>query len=110
MKGNKELVQSIINLHEANDFEGLSSHILESEIKAGTWFTEKRFNEVCEAIEKEIGSITSLEYIGALNRKSSYLTLWKTTYSKSKDEVLWQIIFDTISNKVKLMHINWEQI
>lgn len=110
MKGNKELVQSIINLHETNDFEALSSHIHDSEIKAGTWFTEKRFKEVCEAIAKEIGSITSLEYIDTLNRNSSYLTLWKTKYSKSKDEVLWQIIFDTKSNKIKLMHINWEQI
>ena len=39
----------------------------------------------------------------------SIIILWKTTYSKSNDEVLWQIIFDIISNKIKLMHINWEQ-
>lgn len=110
MKGNKALVQSIINCHETNDFESLSSYVLESEIKAGTWFTEKRFNEVCEAIKQEIGSNTSLEYIDTLNRQSSYLTLWKTTYSKSEDEVLWQIIFDSSSNKIKLMHINWEHI
>lgn len=106
----EELVRSIINLHELNDFETLSTHISEAEIKAATWFTEKRFFEVCEAIEKEIGHITSLEYIATLNRKSTYLTLWKSTYSKTKDEVLWQIIFDTNSNKVKLMLINWEQI
>lgn len=106
----KELVHSIINLHESNDFEALTTHISETEIKAATWFTEKRFFEVCEAIEKEIGNITSLEYIATLNRKTSYLTLWKSTYSKTKDEVLWQIIFDTNSNKIKLMHINWEQI
>ena len=104
----KELVQTIINFHEINDFESLADHISETEVKAGTWFTKKRFAEVCEAIEEEIGKITSLEHISTLNRKSSYLTLWKTTYSKSNDEVLWQIIFDTISNKIKLMHINWE--
>ena len=106
----KELVRSIINLHELNDFETLSTHISETEIKAATWFTEKRFFEVCAAIEKEIGNITSLEYIATLNRKTTYLTLWKSTYSKTKDEVLWQINFDTNSNKIKLMHINWEQI
>ena len=106
----EKLVRSIINLHESNDFETLSAHISETEIKAATWFTEKRFSEVCEAIGKEIGNITSLEYIATLNRKTSYLTLWKSTYSKTKDEVLWQIIFDTNSNKIKLMHINWEQI
>ncbi|MDH5370105.1 MAG: hypothetical protein OEW99_08770 [Gammaproteobacteria bacterium] len=106
----KEYVRSIINLHESNDFETLSSLVSEKEIKAATWFTKKRFFEVCEAIKKEIGNITSLEYIETLNRNTSYLTLWKSTYNKTKDEVLWQIIFDTKSNKIKLMHINWEQI
>ena len=48
----KELVRSIINLHESKDFKTLSTHIDEEEIKAATWFTEKRFLEVCEAIEK----------------------------------------------------------
>lgn len=106
----KELVQTIINFHETNDFEALSGYVSQTEIEAGTWFTQKRFIEVCEAIEKEIGNITSLEYISTLNRVSSYLTLWKAKYSKNKDEVLWQIIFDTDSNKIILMHINWEQI
>lgn len=106
----KKLVQSIIHLHETRDFEKLSAHILETEIKAATWFTNKRFIEVCEAIEKEIGNISSLEYISTLKRKTSYLTLWKAAYSESNDEVLWQIIFDAMSNKIKLMHINWEQI
>ena len=106
----KEFVQSVINYHENKDFEALSDHILKTEIEAGTWFTQERFIEVCGAIEKEIGNITSLEYISTLNRKSTYLTLWKTTYSKSKDEVLWQIVIDSVSNKIKLLHINWEQI
>lgn len=106
----KELVQAIINFHETKDFYALSDYILQTQIQAGTWFTQKRFIEVCEAIEKEIGNITSLEYISSLNRSTSYLTLWKSTYSKSEDEVLWQITFDTDSNKIKLMHINWEQI
>lgn len=106
----KEFVQSIISYHESNDFESLSDYILETEIEAGTWFTKKRFVEVCEAIEKQIGNITSLEFISTLNRKSSYLTLWKSTYSKSNDEVLWSMVVDTTSNKIKLMHIYWEQI
>ena len=106
----KDLVQTVIRLHESNDFEKLSTYISESELKAATWFTEKRFNEVCEAIDKEIGRIASLEYIATLNRKTSLLTLWKSTYSKTDDEVLWQIIFDTGSNKIKLLHINWEQV
>jgi len=106
----KTLVQSIIQLHETKDFDGLLPHVSETEIKAATWFTNKRFIEVCEAIEKEIGSITSLEHIGTLKRKTSYLTLWKATYNKTNDEVLWKIIFDTESNKISLMHISWEQI
>jgi len=106
----KEFVQSIINYHESNDFESLSGHILETEIEEGTWFTQKRFVEVCEAMEKQLGNITSLDFISTLNRKSSYVTLWKSAYSKSNDEVLWSIIFDRASDKIKLMHIYWEKI
>jgi hypothetical protein len=106
----KNYVYTIISLHEQKDFEKLSTHISETEIKAETWFTEKRFYEVCEAIEKEIGNITSLEYISTLNRKSTELTLWKSTYSKTEDEVLWNVIFEKSTHKIKLMHINWEQI
>lgn len=108
MKETEELVKSIIHLHETSDFETLSSYVSETEIKVCTWFTNKRFIEVCEAIENELGSIISLESISTLKRKTSYLTLWKTAYSKSKDEVLWQITFDTMNNKIKSMHINWE--
>ena len=106
----KELVRSIIHLHELKDFEALSAYISETEIKSATWFNEKRFFEVCDAIENEIGKITSLDYVDTLKRKTSTLTIWKSTYSKTKDEVLWQIIFDSNSNKIKLMHINWEKI
>lgn len=106
----KKFVNTIIGLHEKKDFKTLSTHISETEIKSETWFTEQRFYEVCEAIEKEIGHITSLEFISSLNRKSTELTLWKSTYSKTEDEVLWQIIFEKNTHKVKLMHINWEQI
>jgi hypothetical protein len=104
----KALVESIMHLHETKDFEGLSAYISAAEIKAATWFTKKRFLEVCEAIENEIGALLSLDYLAALNRKTSYLTLWKATYNKTSDEVLWQIIFDTETNKIRLMHINWE--
>ena len=106
----KERVRTIISLHESRDFDALSGYVSPKEIEAATWFTKKRFFEVCEAIDNETGNITSLEYIDTLDRKSSYLTLWKTTYRKCSDEVLWQIIFDTASNKIKLMHINWEHV
>lgn len=103
------LVRSIIQFHEKRDFTRVSSHVSESELKEDTWFTEKRFHEVCDAIEKEIGKFVSLEHIDTLKRKNTYLTLWKTKYSNSNDDVLWKIIFDKL-NKVKLLHVNWESI
>ena len=106
----KELVNTIIKYHETDDFEALSRLISETEIKSGVWFNKKQFLKVCEAIAKDLGEITSLEFIRTLNRKSSFLTLWKSTYTKSEDEVLWQITFDRDNNKITLMHINWEII
>ena len=46
------LVRSIIQLHEKRDFFSVSSHVSESELQENTWFTGKRFHEVCDAIEK----------------------------------------------------------
>ena len=46
----KELVQSIIHLHETKNFEDLSAHIAGTAKEEGSWFSEKRFHEVCEAI------------------------------------------------------------
>lgn len=104
----KQLITTIIALHEAKDYDSLLPHISKSEVEKKTWFTHNRFIEVCEAIEQEIGQISSLEHIETLKRKSSFLTLWKTTYSKTKDEVLWQITLDAQGDKVLLMHINWQ--
>lgn len=103
-----DLVNTIIKLHETSDYEALTSYIVETEVEAATWFNEQRFSEVCEAIEKKIGSITLLEYIATLKRKTSSLTLWKATYNKTKDDVLWEIIFDSKSNKITLMHVKWD--
>ena len=103
-------MRTIIDLHESKDFDALLPYVSDEEVEKGVWFTHKRFIEVCEAIEKEIGRIVSLEHIDILKRKSSLLTLWKTTYNKSKDEVLWQVTFDANNHKVLLMHINWEQL
>lgn len=36
----RNIVQTIINYHETNDFEALSKYILETEIESATWFTE----------------------------------------------------------------------
>ena len=113
MNGTKELtefVKTVIKYHETSDFEALSRLISDTEIDSGVWFNEKQFIKVCDVIAKELGNITSLEFIRILNRKTSFLTLWKSTYTKSDDEVLWQISFDTASNKITLMHINWEII
>ena len=106
----KGLVETIILLHETNSFNELASYISDDAKNEDSWFSEKRFYEVCEAINKELGNMVSLTYISSLKRKSTTLTLWKATYNKNKDEVLWQIIFDSVSNKIQLLHINWEQI
>lgn len=106
----KILVKNIIRIHDEQNFNQLLPLVSENEIKAARWFSENRFKEVCEAIKNEIGTNTSIEYIGKLTRKSSMLTLWKTKYTMCDDEILWQIIFNTKDNKIRLLHINWEQI
>ncbi len=105
----KQLLQTIIDHHETKDYDSLMPYVSEEEIEKASWFTRKRFMEVCEAIENEIGTITSLQHIETLKRRTLLLTLWKTKYSKSKDEVLWQVTLDAQNHKIKLMHINWEQ-
>lgn len=100
-------VKTIIKLHDAPDFQQLSSFISNSEIESGSWFTEERFHEVCSEINNKLGGFETLEHITTLKRKSSSLTLWKARYSSNDDEVLWQIVFNA-DNEITLMHINWE--
>ena len=73
-----------------------------------TFFTHSKFDEVCERIEILLGTLQSIEYIGCLDKKDSIHTLWKTRYSKSSEDILWQarLTLDLNNPKIIRMSIN----
>lgn len=101
--------EAIIHLHEKADFDSLSEYIDEvTRAKEGSWFSQKRYDEVCEELAKELGRSRSISHIDSLHRKTTLLTLWKVMYSDNDDEVLWQIAFDRKTFKVKMLSIMWD--
>ena len=113
MNNNKEvsnLAQEIIELHDRPNFIRLSSLVSDSiKNKKDGWFSKAQYEKVCSAIEQQLGTCESIEYISEIKRNNTLLTLWKARYSSCNYKVLWQIIFDT-EQKINSMSINWENI
>ena len=104
----KECAENIVKLHEGNGFEELSQFISDQVFTmTDSWFTEDRYAEVCEHIDKNLGSINKLSFIDALLQGEKILTLWKAVYSCSEIEVLWSICFENDFSKVMGLHVEW---
>jgi hypothetical protein len=104
----RKLAEQVINLHDGKNFDllreiSMSPSPDESE---GT-VTEDMYVASCKDIQQELGVVTSIEFIDALTRADSQLTLWRAKYSSSEDEVLWAIGFDSETHKVKDVLVNW---
>lgn len=104
----KEQAETIVNLHDGNSFEMLKKHISDKVFSmTDTWLTEDRYAEVCEHINKSVGSLVKMSFIDKLSQGEKILTLWKAHYSDSDMEVLWSICFDTAYSKVMGLHVEW---
>ena len=112
MKGDEDyssLVKDVIYLHENPDFQKLSTLVSRSVIEdKESWFGEEKYEEVCNAIERELGANLSVDHI-IDSRKSSVYSLWKARYSKCDYEVLWHIYVDN-DGKICAMAVDWGQI
>ncbi|MDH5230589.1 MAG: hypothetical protein OEZ58_11105 [Gammaproteobacteria bacterium] len=90
--GLKNLAIEMLNAHQAIDFDALSRLMDPTEIaKPDTFFTQDKFYEVCDGIKEKCGELKSIEYIDCLNKSDYLQTLWKVKYTKTNQEMLWQI-------------------
>ncbi len=100
--------ERIVKLHDGNSFDDLSKFISEKVFAmTESWFTEEKYSEVCENIDKNVGVIKNLSFIDSLLQGEKILTLWKAEYSNSSKEVLWSIWFDEDFSKVVGLHVGW---
>ncbi len=102
------LAEQIIKLHDGENYDLIRDMLFspptEDEQKI---LTEKKYLDMCEDILRERGLLEHIEYIDCLERKESYLTLWKVLYTSDDDEVFWSIGFDRTTHKVLGININW---
>jgi hypothetical protein len=88
----KKLAVSMISAHQEFSFKNMGILMDQSEIlKNDTFFTKDKFNEVCEKLKEKCGEMKSVEYIGSLDKGESLQTLWKVKYTKTEQEMLWQM-------------------
>ena len=86
------LVEKMILCHDNGDFDTLVTLLAKNSNKdKESFLTRDLFNEVSDKIHKQLGYFESIEYLGKLNKKNSIHTIWKTTYSETNDETLWQV-------------------
>ena len=104
----KEYSEEIVRIHDGNSFEGLKKFISDKVFAmSDSWFTEDRYAEVCEHIDKEVGVLINMSFIDKLAQGDKALTLWKAKYSNSDIDVLWSICFDNDFSKVVGLHVEW---
>lgn len=102
------LVTNMIKCHEDGDFAKLTSLMDRRTLEdKDTFFTQEKFTEVTQKIQQQLGQFLSVEYIGSLNKKNSIHTLWKTRYSKTDEDIMWQVRIGLGDNqKILLMTVN----
>lgn len=89
------LVEKMVICHENGDFETLKSLMDTSVLEdKDSFFTYDKFVEVSDRICSNLGKLKSLAYIGSLQKTSAIHTLWKATYTKSDEEILWQVLIN----------------
>ena len=104
----KEYSENIVKLHDGNSFQDLKKLISDKVFAMNdSWFTEDRYCEVCEHIEKNVGVLSKLAFIDKLSQGEKILTLWKAQCSGSDMEVLWSICFENDFSKVVGLHVEW---
>ena len=102
-----EYSENIVKLHDGNSFDALKQHISGKAFEVDSWFTEDRYLEVCEDINRNVGVFCKMSFIDKLSQGEKVLTLWKAKYSNSDSEVFWSICFDNSFSQVLGLHVEW---
>ncbi|MDH5259629.1 MAG: hypothetical protein OEX07_16560 [Gammaproteobacteria bacterium] len=102
-----KLVTAMVMCHEDGDFARLTTLMDQQTLDDNaSFFTQEKFEEVCQKIHEQLGHFIQLEYIGFLDKQNSVHTLWKAKYSNTAEDTLWQARINLADRNPKIIRMS----
>ncbi|MBL4583570.1 MAG: hypothetical protein JKX83_03030 [Pseudomonadales bacterium] len=94
------ILDSILKAHAESDYAVLSE-FLSADLKLV--LTEEVFKEAIQNELSTYGTVRSTTYLGHLNRKGELQLLWKISYAKGQEDVLWELYLGEVNDKIEVL-------
>ena len=89
------ILDSVLKAHAESDYE-LLTKFFSKDLKGV--LTEETFREAIQNELSTYGKVSSTTYLGHLNRKGELQLLWKVSYAKGKEDILWELYLGEVEN------------
>lgn len=89
------ILDNILRAHADSDY-GLLTERFSKDLKEV--LTEETFREAVQNELSTYGKVSSTTYLGHLNRKGELQLLWKVSYGKGKEDILWEIYLGEVKD------------
>ena len=99
LKINETIFHNVMDAHSSSDYDKLTLYFSEN-MKAH--LPKDKFDEVINNYIHSLGKIKTMDFLGCLNKVKTELFLWKVTYEKSEEDVLWQMYLLDIDTEPKI--------
>jgi len=95
----RPIMENILKAHVDSNYQQATMHFT-NEFKSDLSIEEFKQAVKCEL--SQLGSISSTNYLGYLNKNKSFLLLWKVKYEKGMDDVLWKLHLNELSENAQV--------
>ena len=65
-------------------------------------FSLQAFNTACDAVDKNLGTLLSLQYLGSINKIGYTIALWKAKYSKAPEDIILEMYIVRENDEFKI--------
>ena len=94
------ILDNMLKAHRESDYE-LLTELFSEDLKLV--LTEDIFKEAIQNELSTYGKVSSTTYLGHLKRKGELQLLWKVSYAKDKEDILWELYLGQVEGKVEVL-------
>ncbi len=95
----KIMIKGILNGLATKNYQ---EYIKDFASKDKTPFTQKEFNQACNAVDENLGILVSKQYLGCINKIGYSIALWKAKYSKVPEDIIFEMYIIRENNTYKV--------